>query len=297
MSMPHNDLEHGFLLANGVRLHYAQSGKGKLVLFLHGFPQCWYAWRRVLPEVGRSFRAVGVDMRGYNESDKPIRVREYSMDCLVKDAAQAIRALGSYRATIVGHDWGGAVAWELASRHPALVDRLVLINSPHPAVMRDHLRKNIRQLARSWYMLFFQLPFLPELVLGRGGFSFLERALRPLGSPHFIGPADLAFYRKALSRPGALSAALNYYRAAFRGSLGTARPYPVIQHPTLMLWGEKDELLGRELAEGSRRYARNLELRFHPASHWLPEEAPELVASSILDFLGAPVGAVAARGS
>lgn len=282
-----SDVEHGFLLANGVRLHYVQSGQGKLVLFLHGFPQCWYAWRKVLPGVGRFRRAVALDLRGYNDSDKPIRVGDYRLESLVEDVARAIRALGAYRADVVGHDWGGVIAWELASRRPELVDRLVVINGPHPEVMRRRLLTDVSQLARSWYILLFQLPGLPELFLGRDRCAFLEKAFRPFGSDPRIGPEAIAFYRKALSRPGALQAALNYYRAALRSRLFSAPSYAPVSCPTLMLWGEKDEALGRELAEDTRRWARDLELRFLDASHWVPEECPEELERSLLDFLGA----------
>lgn len=299
---------------NGVRLHCAIDGEGPLVILLHGFPECWYSWRHQLAALAPVCRVVAPDLRGYNESDRPPGVEAYRTEILVEDVLGLVRAFGEQEATIVGHDWGGAIAWLFASRHPEATRRLAVLNCPHPAIMADHLRRNPRQLLRSWYMFFFQIPWLPETLLGLNrAWAIANGIRRSAVQAHRFSDDDLERLRDAASRPGALRAAINYYRAMFRSPEAqaglpawwrrflygdsTAAPdaprtvddWPRIHCPTLLIWGEQDIALGRELVEGTERLiAAPFTLRLVPdAGHWVQQEQPEVVNAALLEFLGA----------
>src|SRR5262245_61093700 len=171
-------LEHRLVRTNGVRLHCVVSGEGPLVVLLHGFPECWYSWRHQISALAPRFRVVAPDLRGYNESEKPAAVAAYAMPELIADVEGLVHAFDQHEATIVGHDWGGAIAWSVAMERPALTRRLVVLNCPHPAMFARHIWSNPRQLARSWYALFFQIPWLPEFLLSRGHAALIGRAFR-----------------------------------------------------------------------------------------------------------------------
>ena len=296
---------------NGVRLHCAVDGSGPLVIFLHGFPECWYSWRHQLAALAPRFRVVAPDLRGYNQSEKPRGVQAYAMSELVADVRGLIHAFGEREAVIVGHDWGGGVAWSFAMEHPEATRRLVVMNCPHPAIFTKQLRDNPRQLARSWYMFFFQIPWLPETLLGLRNAFPVERALRQsVVRQDAFTPEDFRVLRDAASQPGALRSAINYYRAAFRGPDATAswptwlrrflygdRPvpaariaiedWPKISAPTLLVWGEADVALGKELTLGmDPLFTGSLEVKYIALSgHWVQQEQPELVNGYLLDFL------------
>ena len=211
------ELTHRYADLGGVRLHYVEAGRGPLVLLLHGFPQFWYEWRHQIPAlVEAGFRVVAPDMRGYNLSDKPPGVRSYRVELLARDVERLILACGERTAAVVGHDWGAIVAWIAAMRHPGRVGRLAILNVPHPARFPDGLLSP-RQLLRSSYVLFFQLPGLPEEVIRAGDFALLRSALRrdPVRAGAFTAE-DIERYVGAMKRPGAPTATLNYYRALLR---------------------------------------------------------------------------------
>src|SRR5581483_11561431 len=210
-------LEHRFVDTNGIRLHCAVDGNGPLVILLHGFPECWYSWRHQIAALAPRFRVVAPDLRGYNESDKPKGVAAYALAELVADVRGLIDAFGERDAVIVGHDWGGAIAWTFAMEHPEATRRLVVMNCPHPAIFTQHLRTNRAQMARSWYMLFFQIPWLPETLLGLNHAWAVGNAIQQsMIRKDALTDDDLARLRDAASRPGALRSAINYYRATFR---------------------------------------------------------------------------------
>lgn len=277
--------QHGYVQTNGVRLHYVTQGEGPLLLLLHGFPEFWYSWRYQIPALARDHRVVALDLRGYNDSDKPSAVADYRMEVLVADTVGVIRALGYERCTLVGHDWGGAIAWHVAADHPQVIENLIILNLPHPARMVQGLRTP-QQLLKSWYIFFFQLPWLPEFVLQLGDFRPIEVAL--LGSSvdkKAFSRADLDAYRAAAAKGGAVTAMLNYYRGLFGGSL-LARPWPLLEMPTLLIWGEDDLFLGKELTYGTEQYVRDLQIRYIPqCSHWVQQERPALVNQYIQEFL------------
>jgi epoxide hydrolase 4 len=281
---PHDEpWRHGDAHVNGVRLHYVEAGDGPLVVLLHGFPEFWYAWRHQIPALADAgFRVVAPDMRGYNLSDKPRGVSAYRMETLVDDVAGLVHALGAERAHVVGHDWGGMVAWYTAMLRPEVVNRLTVLNAPHPRRFRQALRTR-RQWLRSWYAAFFQLPLLPEMMLRANGFGALMRTLRsdPV-RPDAFSRDDRRRYREALSRPGALTAMLHYYRAAVRHPPRRTRS---IDAPTLLIWGDGDRHLLPELADGLERWVPRLRVERLAASHWVMADAPERVNALLVDFL------------
>jgi pimeloyl-ACP methyl ester carboxylesterase len=270
----------------GVRLHCVTLGEGPLVVLLHGFPEFWYAWRRQIQALADAgFRVVAPDQRGYNLSDKPSAVAAYGTARLVEDVVAVIRAFGAEKAFVVGHDWGAGVAWSVAMEHPEMVERLVVLNGPHPERLLHAMRSPV-QLIRSWYMFFFQLPWIPEEVAQLDGYELLLTPLReePL-NPEAFGRDDLARYAEAYARPGALAAMINWYRAVFRGKHIDTRRTEV---PALVVWGEKDRHLGREIATPSPDLVPNARVVFVPeATHWVQHDAPGLVNDELIAFFRA----------
>jgi epoxide hydrolase 4 len=289
-----NSVRHGYAQIGDVRLHYAEAGAGsRLVLLLHGFPECWYSWRHQLAALSDRFRLVAPDLRGYNLSDKPGRVADYQLARLVDDVTGLIRHLGAERAAVVGHDWGAAIAWAVAERHPEYVARLGAMQVPPPAVWARNL--TLWQLLLSWYMFFFQLPRLPEWWIRQGDFAALRRMLRATSRPGTFSEADLAVYKAALREPGSLTAAINYYRANLRPLLA-ARRSPRRQNghggrpirvPTLFIYGERDFAIARSTVEGVASYvaAPYREVRLATSGHWVQQEAPMEVNAALSSFL------------
>ena len=256
------------------------------MLLLHGFPEFWYSWRHQIPEFARDYKVVALDLRGYNDSDRPQSRSAYNMDELVKDVKGAIASLGYDRCILVGHDWGGAIAWQFVYRYPAQVDRLVILNLPHPAKFAQGLR-TWRQLTRSWYILFFQLPILPELLLQGNLHRAMENTFRGMAiDKSAFSDADIEAYTTALAKPGALTAALNYYRNLLPLFLSPT-DWPILfQTRTLMIWGENDVALGKELSKGTEDYVQDFQIRYIPnCSHWVQQEQPQLVNQYIREFL------------
>jgi pimeloyl-ACP methyl ester carboxylesterase len=281
-------LAHRWITVNGVRLHCVEAGTGPLVVRLHGFPELWYAWRHQIPALADAgFRVVAPDLRGYNLSDKPPRVRDYRSSTLAQDVADLIVALDAGSAAVAGHDWGGAVAWLLAMLHPQRVERLVVLNAPHPVRFLHGLR-SLRQLRRSWYMVLFQLPWLPERLVRAGDFRGLRRTLRrdPV-RPEAFNDQDIDRYVQAAAQPGAMRAAINYYRAAVRTDpLARLRSLRRVEAPTLVIWGEQDRYLGSELADPDDAWVPDVRVeRIAGASHWLQADAPKQVNQLLLAFL------------
>ena len=272
---------------NGISLHVAQAGpeNGPLVILLHGFPEFWYAWKKHLPTLAAAgLRVWAPDQRGYNLSDKPLLIRDYSLDALAADVVGLIDQAGARRAILVGHDWGGAVAWWAVSKYPERIERLVIINVPHPQVMLRLLRSSVRQLLRSWYMFFIQIPGLPEWGLARNNWRDLVSGMRASSLPGAFTDADFEEYRRAWSQPGAFSAMLNWYRAMFRH--GLAKPKQErIAIPTSILWGTQDKFIGPEGAALSLSLCDQGELAmFDGNTHWLPHERPDEISQRIIDF-------------
>ncbi len=282
-------MQHDYLDVNGIRLHCVSEGKGPLMLFLHGFPECWYSWRHQLIEFGKGYKAVAIDLRGYNESDKPKEPSAYALSELIADVAGVIRVLGYERCVLVGHDWGGAIAWSFAYAHPEMLERLIVLNLPHPAKFAEGLRTP-QQLLRSWYIALFQLPMLPEFLLKMNNYAVIRAVFQNQAvNPEAFTAADLDFLVAAAAKPGALTAMLNYYRNIFQSEGFLDRQWDVLKVPTLLVWGENDAALGKELTYGTDAYVETFELRYIPhCSHWVQQEQPELVNQYMRAFLALP---------
>jgi pimeloyl-ACP methyl ester carboxylesterase len=288
---------HEQAVVGDVRLHYVTAGDedDPLVVLLHGFPEFWYSWRHQIPALADAgFRVVAPDMRGYNTSEKPPGVANYRMEKLVGDVVGLIEHFDREQAHVVGHDWGGGVAWETAMRRPEVVEKLAVLNAPHLDRYREELRYNPEQWSRSLYVLYFQLPWLPEFTLGVWDCAGVAKMLRETSEPDTFDEADLRRYREAACRPGALTAMLNYYRAGFREELreqagrllGGKRPGNVVRAPTLLLWGEQDPALDVELTEGVERWVPDLRVeRLPEATHWVQNDAPEAVTELLSAFV------------
>ena len=282
---------HRYVDLAGVRLHYVEAGEGPLVVLLHGFPEFWFSWRFQIPALAAAgFRVVAPDMRGYNLSDKPKGVGSYTLEGLARDVERLVPALGEERAAIVGHDWGGIVAWAVAILHPGRVERLAILNVPHPERFSRGLRTP-RQLLKSSYAFFFQLPWLPERVLRAGDFALVRSVLRndPV-RPGTFGEDDINRYVEALSRPGALTAAINYYRALARRAPAVARALRRrVGAPVMVIWGQRDLFLIPELARPDPEWVPDARVeRLPDASHWVQQDRPERVNALLLSFLGDP---------
>jgi epoxide hydrolase 4 len=284
-------VQHHMIHVNGIQMHYVTAGEGKPVVLLHGFPEFWYAWRRQIPALAQHFKVIVPDLRGYGDTDKPANVADYRTSIIAEDIADLIRTLGYEKADVVGHDWGGAVAWQLALDHPEVIDHLAVLNCPHPAAMAKALRSNFKQIGRSWYIFFFQIPYLSEFLFNLYGPTLIKTMMR--GSSirkEAFTDEDLDRYYKELQKPGALTAALNYYRATFRQLLQgkkTQEKKKKIDLPTLVIWGENDTALGKELTEGMQNYFNNtFDIKYVPnCSHWVNEEQPELVNQWLIEHL------------
>ena len=285
-----DEFRHAQATVQGVRLHYAEPDvepDGRpLVLFLHGFPEFWYSWRHQLPALAAAgYRAVAPDLRGYNRSDKPRKVADYRVEVLADDVAALIEALGHRKAVVVGHDWGGVVAWFFAMRHPSLLERLVVMNAPHPAHYLPMVGDPV-QLRRSWYILFFQLPHLAERVFERNDFAHTRALLR--NDTQRKG----AFTEQELDRyvsawRGSSRAMMSYYRALLRRNPFALREtFRPIERPVQVIWGMHDLALDLRYAEPPAKWVWDLRMEFlDDASHWVQNDRPERVNDLLLDFL------------
>jgi epoxide hydrolase 4 len=274
-----------FVTANGLRFHVLECGPddGSLVLLLHGYPEFAWSWRYQLAALGQRFHVVAPDLRGYNLSERP--ADGYDIASLCIDVQALICALGAEQADLVGHDWGGAIAWIIGIRAPDVVRRLAILNAPHPAAMLREWR-HPAQLVRSAYIGFFQLRGLAERAIARDDFALLRRTFRSADRGcAWLSDEDIQRYVEALARPGALSAALEYYRQLRPRHLGALGPLRVITAPTLVLWGELDPYLGPELVDQLAPWVRNLTVdRLPTAGHWLNQQEPERVNAALLEF-------------
>jgi epoxide hydrolase 4 len=281
------DLRDGYAELGDVRLHYVEAGEGPLVVLLHGFPEFWFSWRFQLPALAASgFRVVAPDMRGYNRSSRPLIVRAYDIDRLAGDVRDLVHERGADSACLAGHDWGAAVAWATAMNHPQVVSRLAILNVPHPRRLMQGLRRP-RQLLKSWYMFFFQLPWLPERMARAGRWRAFRYGFEHDARPGAFAPGDIDRYVDAWSQPGAATAMINYYRAVFRQSPRRAEArIRTVTAPTLVIWGERDRYLGAELADPDPADVPNLErvVRLPDASHWVQHDQPERVTQLLVEF-------------
>ncbi|XP_033750765.1 epoxide hydrolase 4-like isoform X2 [Pecten maximus] len=282
---------HGFIHLEHVKLHYVSNGDEKkpLMLLIHGFPEFWYSWRFQLRAFADKYRVVAIDQRGYAESEKPNGYNSYTTEKLVGDIKQLIPALGHRSGVIVGHDWGGAIAWAFAMKHQDMVDKLIVLNCPHPSTFRAYLRKSFAQFKKSWYMFLFQVPYLPEYMLSRDDFRSVNEMFTGKHGGVKVGTVseeDVEAYKYAFSRSGGLTGPLNFYRSAMKNSSIFETKVPKIQKPTLIVWGCKDLALSEELPPMAKDYVTNLTIKYiQDASHWVQMDTPDIVNEHMREFL------------
>ncbi len=294
MPLRKNVFEHTYAGVNDVRIHYVAVGKGRLIMFLHGFPEFWYAWKNQLAEFGRDYRAVAPDMRGYNLSSKPADVEQYRIKYLVEDIRALAEHLGHKKFILVAHDWGGGVAWPFAMRHPEYLEKLIIINAPHPVTFVRELRDNPAQRKASQYILVHRTPEAEEILEKSNSVILVSSLLKDGIKEGYFTEEDKRVYIEAWSQPGALTGGLNYYRAAHLGSftgegddiLSADASLFTVRVPTLVIWGEKDRYLLTGNLEGLESYVPNLTVKRIPdGSHWVIHEKPALVNSYIREFI------------
>jgi epoxide hydrolase 4 len=282
-------IQYQIVRANGIDFNVAMAGSGeRLALCLHGFPESSFSWRYQMPLLARlGYRVWAPDLRGYGRSSRPQGVEAYALEELQEDVASLIEAAGAKHVVLIGHDWGALIAWYYAMFGLPPISKLIIMNVPHPALAERGLR-TFRQLVKSWYIFFFQLPKIPEWALARNGCEAIGRAFRGMAVDKSRFPDEvLRVYQNAAAQPGALTAMVNYYRA-WLPSLrrNRLRGTPRIDTPTLMIWGEADAALGKELTYGTGEYVSQLTLRYLPnVSHWVQQEAPETVNGMIEAWL------------
>lgn len=289
-------IKHGLAEVNGVQLHYAASGQGKLILFLHGFPEFWYAWKKQLEVFGRDYLAVAPDMRGYNLSSKPAEVEKYRLSYLVEDVRALALHLGHKKFILIGHDWGGAVAWGFSLYYPDMLEKLVIINAPHPVVFERELRENPAQQKASQYMLVFRSPQAEQILSANHDSAFVDSILGEGLKKGYFTEEDKQEYLKAWAQPGALTGGLNYYRANELGppaspeqevNLTKTLPTTTTKVPVLVIWGEKDPYLLVGNLSGLEKYVPKLTIKRIPdGTHWVIHEQPEQVNRLIKEFIG-----------
>jgi pimeloyl-ACP methyl ester carboxylesterase len=283
---------------NGIRLHYVSNGQGKLIMFVHGFPEFWAEWENQLSEFGKDYQAVAVDMRGYNLSSKPEDLDAYHVTALIEDLRALAEHLGHEKFILVAHDWGGAVAWLFAMRHPQWLEKLIIINAPHPAIFARELLENPDQQEASQYMLIFRSPEAEQL-LSENNYERLLKALFEFGTKWEMTEEVRQKYIEAWSRPGALTGGLNYYRVSplypptskedqegIKGIMDLPHEMFEVKVPTLVIWGEQDHALLTGNLDGIEEYVADLTVKRIPdATHWVVHEQPEVVNALIRQFI------------
>jgi epoxide hydrolase 4 len=292
-------MEHHFASVNGIRMHYVSSGSGGLIVFAHGFPEFWYEWKNQLAEFGRDHLAVAPDLRGYNLTEKPDGVDQYRVKILIEDLRGLAAHLDHEKFTLVAHDWGGAVAWAFALAYPRLLEKLVIINAPHPGVFARLLHSHAGQQHASQYMRMFTTPQAEE-ILSRDGYRMLsDIVLAPGLKQGYFDEADQRAYLEAWSQPGALTGGLNYYRAAHllppppgtppaASELVLDTAALTVRVPTLVIWGERDTALTSANLDGLDAFVPDLTIRRVPdADHWIVHQKPALVNGYIREFVAA----------
>ena len=283
-------LEFRVFHVNGVALHAVLAGppSGKPLVFLHGFPEFWFGWRHQIDHfVSSGYRVIIPDQRGYNLSEKPAGIASYSIDLLAKDVVGVLDAVTDSKAFVVGHDWGAAITWYLAARHSERVSRTAMLSVPHPRVFVKNLMLNPTQLRKSWYVLFFQLPWFPERILRRRDWAPLFRALRDTSPRGVFSDADLERYKESWNREGALTAMLNWYRAALLSPSKFAVDPEAsrVKVPALLIWGKNDQFAGEAMARESLHYCDDGHLEmFETATHWIQHEEPAQVNTLLAQF-------------
>ena len=279
--------------ANGLDFHVNVCGDGdRLALCLHGFPELGFSWRHQLPLLASlGYRAWAPDLRGYGQTDRPQGLDQYAIEDLLEDVGALIDASGARETIVIAHDWGAFIAWQFAAHRVRPLERLVILNGPPPGTGRDRPSIFSRQFWRMSYVFFFQIPWLPERLFAARNYRILEDTFRgrTAAQPERFTDDVIRVYKDAAAGPGALTAMINYYRGILRGGglkRMTARGFPVVETPTLLIWGEQDPILPPEIIDDAGTWVKNLSVNFIPdAGHWVQQEAPETVNSMLETWL------------
>ena len=281
------DLRERYIETNGIKLHVMEAGPadGPMMLFLHGFPEFWYAWRRQIGYFAeKGYLVVVPDQRGYNLSDKPQGIAAYKIDELAKDIVGLIDAYGRKQILLVGHDWGASVSWWLSIKYPERISKMVILNVPHPKVMAKEMFSNPEQMQRSWYIFYFQLPGAVEHLAASTNYQWVLNLITSNAKPGAFSPADLEKYRTAFAQPGAFSAMVNWYRASVQTKQEQPKSYSV-DVPLLFMWGEEDIAMLTKMADDSMPYCKQGKLIKMPGvSHWIQHEQADRVNALIEEF-------------
>lgn len=280
-------LEFQYIQTNGIQLHVVQCGpkEGPVVLLLHGFPEFWYGWRKQIPYLAsQGFRVWAPDLRGYNQSDKPKGISAYHIDHLTADVVGLIEASGQEKVILCGHDWGAFLAWSIAGSHPERLEKVIILNVPHGSVMQRNLLTNPLQMLKSWYILFFQIPWLPEAAAKLKHWQMLVTAMTTSSKKGTFTEKDFYIYREAWSQPDAYHSMLNWYRALVQRK----KPIPShrIKPPLLLIWGMRDAFLSAKMAKESVGLCEKGSLVYlEEATHWVQHEEADHVNELIHEFL------------
>ncbi|MCE7735150.1 MAG: alpha/beta hydrolase [Candidatus Heimdallarchaeota archaeon] len=281
------ELQFQFIETNGIKLHVARAGnlEDPLVIFLHGFPEFWISFRRQVDAlIAAGYQVMLPDQRGFNLSDKPWRIGSYKLDKMAADVIGLIDHAGKDKAYVVGHDWGAAVTWFLGSSYPDRLHKIITLNVPHNSIFRKYMFTNKEQRKKSQYMYDFQWPIVPQIALRRKDFKNLVKTIQKSSVKGTFSDADMEEYKSAWKQRRAIPCMLNWYRASFRRKL--KMPNRQVTIPNLIIWGEKDNFLMKEMAEASLKYCDQGKLEYiEDATHWVQHEKPELVSKLIVDFL------------
>lgn len=284
-----NHMMHYYITVRGVKYHYVQSGKGRLILFLHGFPEFWYSWKKVFPYLEQHFCLVAIDMKGYGDTDRPLQVNAYNYKVIAAEILEIINCLSTEKIYLIGHDWGGGIAWEIAKLYPEKIEKLIVINCPPPSVLLRSIFTNLKQFKMSWYIFFFQLPYIPEWWLHRQLKTFFWRAMKGWSiNKAAFEDVDIAQYENAFKERQHFTGPINYYRAAFRSIFDSDfRSFSKIKVSTLIIWADEDRALGKWLLDDIEPYFDSgLEIKhIKNCSHWVQQEQPEEVAFLIQQFI------------
>jgi pimeloyl-ACP methyl ester carboxylesterase len=285
--MMNEGLKHEFTDTNGIRMHYVTQGKGRLIVLLHGFPEFWYSWRFQIPALSKQFKVVAPDLRGYNETDKPEGVENYKVNTLIKDVLGLVNNFNEEKAIIVGHDWGGALAWEFARCFPEKTEKIIILNCPPITILQDEIVTNKKQARRSQYIIFFQTLDIPEQTLSASNYAMLKSTYKDMAIKKEVWDDEtLNKYVEALKLPS-LSCGINYYRASYKYPIRAKQRKLKVKCPTLVIWGEQDKALGKELTNHFPSIVEGpYSIKYIPsAGHWVQVEEHELVNKFILEFL------------
>ena len=287
------EINHAFVESNDIKLHivYAGSTKNKMILFLHGFPECWYSWRYQLRYFSKEYLAVAPDLRGYNLSSKPKEKEKYRIKYLIDDTRSIIKYFNKSKAIIVGHDWGGVIAWWTAIKYPQVIDKLIILNAPHPGIWLNKVKFMPKQLRKSWYIFFFQLNDIPEEYFSYDNFINLRMTMKlTTYRKNQFSEDDINKFIECWRKDGSLKYMIDYYRVNLNPSefmsFSKYFNFPSIKVPTLIIWGIHDFALEKNLVDGTEKYVENLKIIYiDDSGHWIQQEVPGKVNEEIKRFI------------